>query len=482
MGSFNLLSYFFFFGIFGIFLIFLNHFNQTKMEGSRKTSTEQEQNCESSSSELASASGSASALRSSTAGSASAFKGVLSSASRLNSLKDCASQTDVGINPKPSAEEQSGEEQIAKEINDEEQKNIESQIDFNENQNNNDRSRGRRGNRDRSTSERRYESQGRCQESQWRDEKGTTEEQHHTFGPRIRSRSQRRTMTTAISTMSAPPPASEEKSRLPFGRGASIERGLSPRRSDNGLVDLASFRDSEETSNSDGSAHRAGALFLPSATWTPPSLRHFGFPTEFKGFFEVSIIQFVSPWTDKIWNIVKEDSQHFPDNWNDIPATRRIAYAVTGFVSGYYLLVSLYAIPLVALGFLAPVYLCRQYLENEVGEEEEQHPINNNNKDDIGRALRSVKEMSLWMKFWVSFCGWLLASSLAPRIIAAILPLKIITLLFVVASLVAPWSSNPAVFSFDRLLLPLFHRIDKFVENSKEKFIESVLEAKRRHD
>ena len=144
-------------------------------------STEQEQNCESSSSELASASESGSALRSSTAGSASAFKRVLSSASRLNSLKDCASQTDVGINPKPSAEEQSGEEQIAKEINDEEQKNIESQIDFNENQNNNDRSRGRSGNRDRSTSERRYESQGRCQESQWRDEKGTTEEQHHTL-------------------------------------------------------------------------------------------------------------------------------------------------------------------------------------------------------------------------------------------------------------------------------------------------------------
>ena len=63
-----------------------------------------------------------------------------------------------------------------------------------------------------------------------------------------------------------------------------------------------------------------------------------------------------------------------------------MVYAVTAFVSGYYLLVSLYAVPLVALGFLAPAYMCREYLESAENEED-------NNNNDVNRVLASVKEV-----------------------------------------------------------------------------------------
>jgi len=264
--------------------------------------------------------------------------------------------------------------------------------------------------------------------------------------------------------------------------------GRSPIRSAgnlNGLVDLAAFRDAEESGNRDGSTHRAGSLFLPSATWTPPSLRDFGFPSEFKGFVEVSLVRLLTPTTQKVWSVLAEDLNNIPNNWKMIPATRRVGYAVTAFVSGYYLLVSLYAIPVVALGFLAPAYICRKYVENEE-EGDETANNNNNDDDDVDDVIVSIKEMSRWMKFWVSFCGWLLASSLAPRIVAAILPLKILTLLFVVASLVGPWAMNPAILAFDRLLLPLFHRLDDFFANYKDKIIDAVsnvqVKSKRRRD
>jgi len=340
----------------------------------------------------------------------------------------------------------------------------------NQNQNNNDRSRGRSGIRDSSLSKAKEPT-----------DKEGVEERDLAFGPRIRGRSQRRAMATAVSTISAPQTPGERHGTS-NGREFSTTRGLSPRRSDNGLINFASFSDSNESRSNDGSTHRTGTLFLPSATWTPPSLRHFGFPTEFKGFLEVTIWKLISPWSDYIWNILKEDSQQLPDNWREIPATRRTMYAVFAFVSGYYLLVSLYAIPLVALGFLTPAYLCRHYLENLERDDAEHAQINDNN--DVNQILSSVKEMSLWLKFWVSFCGWLLASSLTPRIVAAIFPLKILTLLFVVASLVAPWTSNPGVLLFDRLLLPLFHRIDECVVTYKEKIIQAVSSAgnRRRRD
>lgn len=312
---------------------------------------------------------------------------------------------------------------------------------------------------------------GGCKDNRGRSRgRDEAEEEDLALGPRVRGRSQRRAIASAASTMSAPPPV-DEQTRLQSGRNAWTARGVSPRRSINGLVDFAVFRDSNDASNNDGSSHRAGSVSLPSATWTPPSLRYFGFPTEFKGFVEVAMMQYLTPWTNKIWNVVKDDVQHLPDNWKEIPAQRRLVYVITTFVSGYYFLVSLYAIPLVALGFLTPAYLCRQYLDNGENEEDDN---NNNNDDDVAEILGSVKEMSRWMKFWVSFSGWLLASSLSPRILAAILPLKILTLLFVIASLVAPWTTNPSVLLFDRLLLPLFHRIDGLVESHKEKIIAAV--------
>jgi len=281
-------------------------------------------------------------------------------------------------------------------------------------------------------------------------------------------------------------PASSGRSPASSGRSPASS-GRSPIRSAgnlNGLVDLAAFRDAEEIGNRDGSTHRAGSLFLPSATWTPPSLRDFGFPSELKGFVEVNLLRLLTPTTQKVWSIIAQDLNNLPHNWKMIPAARRVCYAVTAFVSGYYLLVSLYAIPVVALGFLAPAYICRKYVENE--EQGDETANNNNNDDDVDGVLVSIKEMSRWMKFWVSFCGWLLALSLAPRIVAAIFPLKILTLLFVVASLVGPWAMNPAILAFDRLLLPLFRRADDFFANYKDKIIDAVsnvqVKSQRRRD
>merc|ERR1712168_1189418 len=158
---------------------------------------------------------------------------------------------------------------------------------------------------------------------------------------------------------------------------------------------------------------------LPSATWTPPSLRHFGFPAEFREFLEVNAIRLLTPWAEKVWNLLKDDYHQIPHNWKNIPNGRRTIYVITGFVSCYYFVVSLYAIPLVALGFLTPAYLCRQYLENDGIDEDTEHNTDNNNNDDVKNIIVSVREMSLWMKFWVSFCGWLLASSIAPGILTA---------------------------------------------------------------
>jgi len=394
-----------------------------------------------------------------------ASRRLTSSSSRLISLNDSASQTDTadsedvnmisGVREQNSIEVAQGPYGSATRV----------EADFNRNQNNNDRSIRGVEMRDGSVGEGRHPSRGRSQGRHDKEER-RSEQPDLALGPRIRGRSQRREMTTAASTISTPPLPSEQ-TRLSSGRATWSAREVSPRRSVNGLVDFAAFRDTEDLRNDDGSSHRAGSVFLPSATWTPPSLRHFGFPSEFKGFLEVTVMQYLTPWTDKVWNVVKEDAQNMPENWKDIPASRRMVYAVTAFVSGYYLLVSLYAVPLVALGFLAPAYMCREYLESAENEED-------NNNNDVNRVLASVKEMSLWMKFWVCFCGWLLASSLAPRIITAILPLKILTLLFVVTSLVAPWNSNPAVLVFDRLLLPLLRRLDGLVESYKEKIILAV--------
>ena len=72
----------------------------------------------------------------------------------------------------------------------------------------------------------------------------------------------------------------------------------------------------------DGSTHRAETLSLPSATWTPPALRHFGFPSELKDFLEVYVIRLISPWTEKAVNVVREDFQQFPENWKNIPHGR----------------------------------------------------------------------------------------------------------------------------------------------------------------
>jgi len=198
----------------------------------------------------------------------------------------------------------------------------------------------------------------------------------------------------------------------------------------------------------------------------------------------VNLIRFASPWAQRIWNVLKEDLEQFPHNWKSIPSGRRAIYAVTGFVSCYYFVVSLYAIPLVALGFLAPAYICRQYLDND--DLEPIHSDDNNNNEDVNNVITSVKEMSQWMKFWVTLCGWLLIESLAPRVLTAILPLNIITLIFVITSLAIPWKSNPAVLSFDRMLLPLFQWMDVFVAGYKQKIIEIVsnleLRNKRRRD
>jgi len=326
-------------------------------------------------------------------------------------------------------------------------------------------------------------------------------DQEFYLGPRVRGRSQRRA-TDAVSTMSAPcsdaaPSSFENETRRDSPGRPMVQRGRSPRspirlngRSAgnlNGFNDMAAFRDTPDGEDArDGSTHRAESLTLPSATWTPPSLRHFGFPAEFREFLEVNAIRFLTPWAEKVWNLLKDDYQQIPHNWKNIPNGRRTIYVITGFVSCYYFVVSLYAIPLVALGFLTPAYLCRQYLENDGIDEDTEHNTDNNNNDDVKNIIVSVREMSLWMKFWVSFCGWLLASSMAPGILTAIFPLKIITLLFVVASLVIPWKNNPSVFLFDRLLVPLFQWTDGFLAAYKEKIIHVVssveLRNKRRRE
>jgi len=318
------------------------------------------------------------------------------------------------------------------------------------------------------------------------------------FGPRVRARSQRPTLS-ALSTMSAPssearflgasdrrddsPTSSSTRTPLAGGRSppstmrSLLARGTSPGRSDgnlNGLVDMAAFRDARDTEFQDGSSHRAGSVSLPSATWTPPCLRHFGFPSEFKDFLEVYVIRLISPWTEKAVNIVRDDYQQFPDNWKNIPYGRRVFYAVTAFVCGYYFLISLYAIPLVALGFITPAFICRKYLEHEESETEDENAVNNNNNDDVNNLIASVKEMSSWMKFWVTFCGWLLLSNLAPGFVSAVLPLKILTVVFVLTSLVVPWKSNPANFIYDRVLLPVFQSIDEHLVNFKTKFLTAV--------
>lgn len=314
------------------------------------------------------------------------------------------------------------------------------------------------------------------------------------FGPRVRARSQRPAIS-ALSTMSAPPSEARfsgafdqrdgSPTRSPLAGGRSppstmrslLTRGTSPGRSDgnlNGLVDMAAFRDARDAEFQDGSTHRAGSVSLPSATWTPPSLRHFGFPSEFKDFLEVYVIRLISPWTEKAVNVVREDFQQFPENWKNIPHGRRVLYAVTAFVSGYYFLISLYAIPLVALGFITPAFICRKYLEHEESETEAENAVNNNNNDDVNNLIVSVKEMSSWMKFWVTFCGWLLVSNLAPGFVSAVLPLKILTIVFVLTSLVVPWKSNPANFVYDRVLLPVFQSIDEHLVTLKDKFLSAV--------
>jgi len=340
--------------------------------------------------------------------------------------------------------------------------------------------------------------QGDRSDSRTRDGKSESANRDKEFhlGPRVRGRSQRRA-TDAVSTMSAPSSnaassAVETETRRDSPGRPMVQRGRSPQspvrlagRSAgnlNGFNDLAVYRDAPDGEDAtDGSTHRAETLSLPSATWTPPALRHFGFPSEFRGFLEVNVIRFLTPWTEKVWNVLKEDYAQIPHNWKNIPNGRRAIYVVTGFVSCYYFIVSLYAIPLVALGFLTPAYICRQYLENDGIDEDTEHNTHNNNNDDLHNIIVSVKEMSLWMKFWVSFCGWLLVSSMAPGILAAIFPLKIITLLFVIASLVIPWKNNPSVFLFDRLLVPLFHWSDGFVSAYKEKILDAVSSVELRN-
>ena len=111
-------------------------------------------------------------------------KQVTFSTSRVNSLKDCASQTDLehplDVESSQNAEEEQSSIDLqidSKQNNTDQQKDsnpnakqkdIDSKLDSNQNQNNNDRSQS--GIRDQSTGERRYGSQGRCQERSEKEE------------------------------------------------------------------------------------------------------------------------------------------------------------------------------------------------------------------------------------------------------------------------------------------------------------------------
>jgi len=186
-------------------------------------------------------------------------------------------------------------------------------------------------------------------------------------------------------------------------------------------------------------------------------------------------VQAVSPHFNNLMDIVKEDLKLIPHEWHLIPKKRRLIYTVGAVVLVYYLLATLIAIPLVLLGFLAPAWICRKF----VGVEGEDEVENNNN---FGEVLDSVKEMSRWLKFWVALTGWLMLTSLSPSFLAALLPLKALTMVFAIGALAAPWAMNPAIIGFDRILMPILDSSDHLVDAYKEKVIDAVsaLDVRRR--